>query len=211
MDVDVDKPADLLAAARELGSSTLSEAGGNRGSLPVSIRPLDRDVHLAARALPVISPPGDNLWLHRAVRDAQPGEVLVVDVGNGPEFGYWGEVLTEAALAHGVAGVVINGCVRDAAALRRIGFPTFCVGLCVSGTTKRPDGVGAIGEPIRIGTVEIHRGDLVVGDEDGVVVVPADRAAEVVAAGARRQAGERDIIARVRAGESTLKIYDLAE
>ncbi len=81
----------------------------------------------------------------------------------------------------------------------------------MSGTTKRPDGKGSVGEPITVGGVEICRGDLVVGDEDGVVVVPADRQADVVAAGLRRQADERHIIARVRGGESTLAIYDLAE
>jgi 4-hydroxy-4-methyl-2-oxoglutarate aldolase len=200
---------DLLALARELGSATLSEAAGGEVALPVALRPLDRDLSFAAWALPVLSPPGDNLWLHRAVRDARPGEALVVDVLTGYEFGYWGEVLTEAARVRGVAGLVINGCVRDASAMRRSRFPVFSTGLCVTGTSKRADGDGSVGAPIRLGAVKVSRGDLVVGDEDGVVVIAADRAAEVVRAGLDRQRRELDYLDRIRGGETTITIYGL--
>jgi 4-hydroxy-4-methyl-2-oxoglutarate aldolase len=198
---------DLLALACELGTATLSEAAGGDVALPTSLRPLDRDLPVAGWALPVLSPPGDNLWLHRAVRDARSGEVLVVDVLGGLEFGYWGEVLTEAAQARDIAGLVIGGCVRDAAAIRRMRFPVFSTGLCVEGTSKRQDGDGSVGEPIWLGSVKISRGDLVVGDEDGVVVIPGADAVRVVEAGLARQQRELGYIDRIRAGETTLDIY----
>lgn len=198
---------DLLALACELGAATLSEAAGGDVALPTVLRPLDRDLPVAGWALPVLSPPGDNLWLHRAVWEAQPGEALVVDVLGGLEFGYWGEVLTEAARARGIAGLVISGGVRDAAAIRRMRFPVFSTGLCVEGTSKRQDGEGSVGEPIRLGSVKVSRGDLIVGDEDGVVVIPAADAARVVEAGLARQQRELGYIARIRAGETTLDIY----
>ena len=208
---NLDDQADMVATARALGASTISEAADGRGTLPTAIRPVDRTASLAGPALPVLSPPGDNLWLHRAVRLARPGDVLVVDVGGAFEHGYWGEVLTEAALAAGAVGLVINGCVRDAAALRRLGFPTFSTGLCVLGTSKRPDGVGSIGDPITVGTATVAPGDLIVGDEDGIVAVPAADAARIVARGVERQQAETAIISRIQAGETTMGIYRLPE
>jgi 4-hydroxy-4-methyl-2-oxoglutarate aldolase len=192
-----------------LTSATVHEAAGRIGALPSAIKPLDPTMRLAAPAFPVQSPPGDNLWLHRAVCAADPGEVLVVDTGGGLEHGYWGEILAEAAIARGLAGLVIHGGVRDSQRLIEMGWPVFAERLCVRGTVKDPHGGGHLGQRVFIGDVEVARGDLVVGDADGVVVIPAGRADEVRALSAARETAEAAYIDRLRAGDTTLEIYQL--
>jgi 4-hydroxy-4-methyl-2-oxoglutarate aldolase len=199
-----DTPAEALASA---SSATLHEAAGRRGALPSVIGPAFAGARLAGPAFPVASPPGDNLWIHRAVYAAEPGDVLAVDVGGGTEFGYWGEILSTAALARGLAGLVISGGVRDRDALADLGLPVFATGLCIRGTGKDFDAAGSLGERVRIGEVFIERGDLVVGDADGVVVIPRADAEAVLKAGAERDAKEAALMRRIRAGERTLDLY----
>jgi 4-hydroxy-4-methyl-2-oxoglutarate aldolase len=164
---------------------------------------------VAGPALPVRCPPGDNLWIHRALIEAKPGDVLVVDCGEGDEFGYWGEILATSAIARGVAGLVITGGVRDSLALIELGLPTFAGRICIQGTVKDPEGDGAVGEAVTIGQVTVQRGDLVVGDADGVLALPAAVAATAVPAALARDRKEAEILERVRAGEPTLEVYNL--
>lgn len=192
-----------------LSSSTVHEAAGKVGALPSEIKPVDGAMRLVAPAFTVEAVPGDNLWLHRAVYAAKPGDVLVVTTRDGLDYGYWGEVLTVAAIARGLAGLVIHGGVRDVAKLRELGWPVFASRLCLRGTTKDPRGDGSLGRPIMIGDVEVGPGDLIVGDEDGLVSIPAARAAEVVELSQQREWAEDQIMQRIRAGESTLEIYSL--
>ena len=192
-----------------LSSATVHEAAGRIGALPSAIKPLDSGMRLAAPAFPVKSPPGDNLWLHRAVYAANPGEVLVVDTSGGLEYGYWGEILAEAAIARGLAGLVIHGGVRDSQRLIEIGWPVFSERICIQGTGKDPAGDGRLGETITIGAVQVARGDLIVGDADGVVAIPAARGEEVRTLSAQREQAEAGYIERLRAGESTRAIYRL--
>jgi 4-hydroxy-4-methyl-2-oxoglutarate aldolase len=163
-----------------------------------------------APAFPVGIPGGDNLGLHRAVYAAAPGEVLVVDTGGNLEFGYWGEILAEAAIARGLAGLVIDGGVRDVQQLRELPFPVFAANVCIRGTVKDASAHNTIGDPVRVGDVQIRRGDIIIGDADGVVAVPVGEVDAVLRAVHEREAKERSIIERIRAGESTLDIYGLA-
>lgn len=198
-----------LAKAAALSSATLHEAGDGIGALPSSLKPLCAKLQVCGRALPVVSPAGDNLWIHQAIYDAAAGDVIVVDVGQGLEFGYWGEVMTVAAQARGIAGLVINGGVRDSSRIVELGFPVFAANVCIRGTGKARRSKGSIGEPIRMGGVQIHHGDLVLGDADGVVVLPAERADDVIDAAFRRDQVEQLILDQLRAGRSTLEIYRL--
>jgi 4-hydroxy-4-methyl-2-oxoglutarate aldolase len=200
----------LIARAGASSSATLHEAGKRIGALPALIRPLAPHVRVCGRAFPVKSPPGDNLWLHHAIYAAAPGDVLVVDPASGVEFGYWGEVMAVAAQARGLAGLVINGGVRDGLRMLELGFAVFTAGPAIRGTVKDVDGEGTLGESVTLGDVTIHRGDLVFGDFDGVVVLPKALAADIVEAGERRDAEEQDIFRRLRAGETTMDIYHLA-
>jgi 4-hydroxy-4-methyl-2-oxoglutarate aldolase len=192
-----------------LSTATLHEAAGKIGALPAGLRPIRPGMRAVGPALPVHGPSGDNLWLHRAIYAAQSGEVLVCDVGPEPGYGYWGEVMAVAAQQRGIAGLVINGGVRDGDQMESRGFPVFSRCITILGTGKDPDGDGSICEPVTLGDVTVNRGDLVVGDNDGVVVIPAARVSEVVAASHAREEEERKIFERLGAGESTIDIYRL--
>lgn len=198
-----------LTATAAVSAATVHEAAGRRGALPSRIKPVDDRMRLHASALTVHLPPGDNLGLHRAIYAAAPGDVLVASTGSGTEFGYWGEILNEAALARGLAGLVIDGGVRDVEALRTSTLPVFSAGICLRGTIKDATSVIELGRTIRIGDVTIRSGDLVVGDVDGVVTIPAGDVPEVLARSAERDRHEQAVISRIRAGESTLAIYGL--
>lgn len=205
---DIERPpADAIRRAARLGAATLHEAAGRIGVLPPGIKPAGRGMRLCGPAVTVHSPGGDNLWLHRAIYVAAPGDVLVVHVSGAVDFGYWGEIMSTAAQARGLAGLVIDGCVRDADLLEEIGFPVFAAGLCIRGTGKDHGARGWINHPLRLGDVTVAAGDLVLGDRDGLVAIPRTRAAEVVAAGEAREAKEADVMQRLRAGERTLEIY----
>ena len=201
---------DEKATALTLGSATLFESGARASALPSAIKPIAPGQQLAGRAFPVQAPPGDNLWLHHALESAAPGDVLVVSVGAGVEHGYFGEVMAEAALARGISGLVIDGGVRDTARMADLGFSVFSERVCIRGTTKNPALAGALGRPVVIGGAMVHRGDLVVGDDDGVAVIPADDVAQTLTNGLDREHAERRIIERLRGGERTVGIYGLA-
>lgn len=189
------------------GTASIHEAVGRIGALPSHIKPICSAMRLAGPALPVLCPAGDNLWIHRALLNANPGDILVVDCGDGDEFGYWGEIMATAAAAKGVAGLVITGGVRDSLALIELGLPTFSGRICIQGTGKDPSGKGSVGETIMIGAVEVRRGDLVVGDADGVLVLSQEVAQWAVPAARERDLKEIKILERVRAGEPTLEVY----
>ncbi|RDK09480.1 4-carboxy-4-hydroxy-2-oxoadipate aldolase/oxaloacetate decarboxylase [Cupriavidus lacunae] len=199
--------AQTVAVARLLPTATLHEAGGKIGVLPPAIKPVAPAFRLCGPALTVHSPGGDNLWLHRAIALAQPGDVLVVHVSGVHDHGYWGEIMTTAAKAKGLGGLVIDGCVRDGVLLEEIGFPVFARGLCIRGTGKDYGAIGWLNAPVLMDDVRVAAGDLVVGDADGVVVVPRERARDVVTRAQDREATEAAILKRVAAGESTMRIY----
>jgi 4-hydroxy-4-methyl-2-oxoglutarate aldolase len=201
----------LLQRALKLSSAALHEAAGKAGALPSAIKPLSPSMRLCGRALPVRSPPGDNLWLHRAIYRAQPGDVLVIDVGDGREYGYWGEVMTIAAQVRKIAGIVITGGVRDQLQIIRRAFPVCCTTICIRGTSKNPGGEGQIGAPINIGEVTVRHGDLVLGDADGVIVVSALDAERSIQQSEEREAQEQSIFERLRRGETTIDIYHLPQ
>lgn len=200
---------ELLAQASKLPSATLHEAAGRTGALPGAITPVRYGMSVVGRAYPVSGPGGDNLWLHHAIYECNPGDVLIASVGNDYEYGYWGEVLAVAAQARGISGLVIDGGVRDGAQMNDRAFPVFSRGICIRGTVKNPEGHGTLGLPVAIGNIVVARGDLVVGDDDGVVVIPASRVAEVVDEGLAREDKEADVFRRLSAGERSVDIYGM--
>jgi 4-hydroxy-4-methyl-2-oxoglutarate aldolase len=196
---------EIAAALLRLGSATLGEAGGL--ATDRRLKPAWPGAALAAPAYPVACTPGDNLAVHVAVTTAPAGSVLVVDVGPIADRGYWGEVLTTAAEAAGLVGLVIDGGVRDVAALEAHGFPVFSSTIALRGASK--DQPGVVGAPATVGGVLVARGDWVVGDVDGVTVVPAATLAAVRAAGEAREAKEAGFFAALRAGSTTVGLLDL--
>jgi 4-hydroxy-4-methyl-2-oxoglutarate aldolase len=198
-------PKETAATLQRLGAATLGEAGGHPTDR--RLKPAWTGAVLAAPAYPVRCTPGDNLAVHVAVTTAPAGSVLVVDVGPVPDRGYWGEVLTTAAEAAGLAGLVIDGGVRDVAALEAHGFAVFSSTISLPGARK--DQPGSVGAPVTVGGVAVSRGDWVVGDVDGVTVVPADSLDEVMAAGEAREAKEQGYFAALRAGATTVELLGL--
>jgi 4-hydroxy-4-methyl-2-oxoglutarate aldolase len=195
----------IISRALHFGTATLHEAIGKKGALPHRIKPIAPGMKLCGAAVTVTSPPMDNLMLHQALYVADPGTVLVVEVNRGYEGGYWGEIMTLAARQRRIAGLVIDGCVRDADSIEKLGFPVFSRGLSVRGTDKQ--GGGHINVPILIGDITINPGDLVLGDRDGVIIVPAREAALAMEAAQKREAKEDQIKRDLLAGKSTLEIY----
>jgi 4-hydroxy-4-methyl-2-oxoglutarate aldolase len=192
-------PADQLIA---LGAATVGESGGR--PMAPRIRPVWPAARLAAPAFGVRCTPGDNLAVHAAMARAPAGSALVVEVGIERERGYWGEVLTTAAEARGIAGLVIDGCVRDIAALTGHRFPVFSAGVALRGATKELP--GATGGSVEVGDVEVHTGDWLVGDPDGVTVVPASQLDAVLAAGSARAERERALFDALRDGKTTVEL-----
>jgi 4-hydroxy-4-methyl-2-oxoglutarate aldolase len=201
--------AALVQSAAALPAATLHEAAGRIGALPGSIRPVDPVFRISGPAVTVTCPNGDNLWIHRALCAAQPGDVLVIQTGPGADYGYWGEVMSTAARAIALGGLIIDGCVRDAPLLREIGFPVFARGLCIRGTIKDTEARGWINAPVLIGGIVIAAGDLIVGDEDGVVAVPQRIAATVIEAALAREIKEANMCRKLDAGAKTLDLLGL--
>ena len=189
----------------ELGSATLGESGARLAS--PRLRAAWPGAKVAGPVLPVRCTPGDNLAVHVAVAAASPGSVLAVDVGLVAERGYWGEVLTVAALARGIAGLVIDGGVRDVEALARHRFPVFSATVALRGATKQWP--GSVGRPVRVGGASAEPGDWLVADADGVVVLPGPRLSEVVAAGRARSDKEQEYFRVLRGGTTTVELLGL--
>jgi 4-hydroxy-4-methyl-2-oxoglutarate aldolase len=199
----VDLVTDLLA----LGSATLGESGAR--PLGAGLAPVWRGARVAGPARPVRCAAGDNLEVHLAVAAAGSGEVLVVAVDGEPERGWWGEVLTVAAMSRGVAGLVIDACVRDTAAIATRQFPVWSAGIALPGAVKVTRGTSDA--PIEIRGATVAPGDWVVADEDGVVAVDADRLDDVRTAGRDRADRESQMFEELLRGRTTVELLGLAQ
>jgi 4-hydroxy-4-methyl-2-oxoglutarate aldolase len=197
--------AERAAILGQLGAATLGESGGL--PMPPRIRAAWPGATLAAPAYPVRCTPGDNLAIHVAVTRAPAGSVLVVDVGRVPNRGDWGEVLTTGALARGLAGLVIDGGVRDVGALQALGFPVFSSTIALPGATKLAR--GSVGLTTPVAGISVSAGDWVVADVDGVVVVPGTSLDDTLAAGQGRAAAEAGYFAALRQGSTTVELLGL--
>jgi 4-hydroxy-4-methyl-2-oxoglutarate aldolase len=199
---------DALAQVDAVGDAALlHEAMGKRGALAHDIRPIYPGARCIGRALTIRGRPGDNLMLHLAISVAKPGDVLVATVDGFLEAGGWGEIASLAAQLRGVRGLVLDGCVRDVDAIARMNFPVFCRGTSIRGTSKRER--GELNQPIEIGGVTVKAGDIVVGDSDGVVVIPADEVEPVVARAHEIRLWEQEVMQKLRAGATTLDLLGL--
>lgn len=206
-----------LDAARGHSTATLFEAAtaqwarGDQGKMPEcaidpAIKAAWHGARVAGPAFTVRGTGGDNLALQRAILCAEPGEVLVVDL-QGSQHGHWGEVLAVAAQARSIAGLVVDGGVRDTDELRALGFPVFSRNNSVRGTIKSDR--GDLGTEVMLAGVRVVTGDLVVADSDGVVVIPRDRVEAVLDEADNRVLKEQEIINELRAGRTSIDLYNL--
>ncbi|NML30357.1 RraA family protein [Paraburkholderia antibiotica] len=175
--------AATLDALRELAVSLLSDNMA-RASGAVGLRAFHRPKSLAGTALTIHTRPGDNLAIHRAFEFCRPGDVLVIDGAGDLTQALMGEIMATYAQSLGVQGLVIDGAIRDVGALRQRDFPVYARGVTHRGPYK--NGPGEINVPVTVGGMVVHPGDIIVGDEDGLLAIsPAD--VDAVIEGARRQ------------------------
>ena len=192
--------ADIVEKFRSLPVANVSDSMARMAAGGARLRPMHGGGAMAGPALTVKTRPGDNLMLHKALDLAQPGDVVVCDAGGDLTNSLIGELMTAHAIKRRVGGVVINGAIRDAAAIRAGTFPVFAAGISHRGPYK--DGPGEINVPIAIDGMVIEPGDLILGDDDGLVCVPFDAVAVVLAATQAKQAAEQKQIAEIAAGTS---------
>jgi 4-hydroxy-4-methyl-2-oxoglutarate aldolase len=200
-------PEKLMAAFKDFGAATVYEAAGRIGSVDPAIKPLERNMRLLGAALTVRCHPKDNLMLHKALQIAQEGDVLVASTQGYPDAGYWGGLMATSAMARQLGGLAIDGCVRDSAEILEMGFPVFCRGTCMRGTVKGT--LGRVNQPILFGQVLVNPGDLVLGDDDGLVIVPRAEMEAVLKASRERVAKEVNKTAQLSKGVSSVELNKL--
>jgi len=200
-------PKELMDQFRGIGTATVHEAYGRKGAVDHVIKPITRGVRLCGPAFTVQCHPGDNLMLHKALERAKPGDILVTSVGEYYEAGYWGGLMATSGVAKKLGGLAIDGCIRDSAEIIRMGFPVFCRGFCIKGTTKTV--LGLINHPVIFGGVSVHPGDLILGDDDGMVVVERSKCEEVLEKSIQRVEAEKLKSERLKAGISSVELNKL--
>ncbi|MCC8165632.1 MAG: 4-carboxy-4-hydroxy-2-oxoadipate aldolase/oxaloacetate decarboxylase [Planctomycetes bacterium] len=166
----IQRPAPkLVEAFKKHASATIHEASGRKGYIDYRIKPIAKGLRICGPAFTCQCAPGDNMMLHKALERAQPGDVIVATTAGAEAYGYFGDLMATSALARKVGGLAIEGCIRDSAEIIEAGFPIFSTGLCIRGTGKGT--LGLINYPIFFGGCHIEPGDLIVGDDDGMVAV----------------------------------------
>lgn len=194
-------PADLVQQAAAFQPAILADVAGRRGALHGRIKALRHRMKLTGSAFTVEVRPGDNLMIHAAIALAKPGDVLVIDGKGDQSAALMGTIMMTACRQLGIAGVVIDGAVRDSAEIDEMDFPVFSVGTNPNGPTKLAP--GRIGHPVSVGGVSVRSGDLVVGDADGVVVLEREKVEALLQAAGRKVEDEAARIYAIKKGDTT--------
>jgi len=195
----------LAGRLSALETATLHESGA-RSVLSPEIRMLSGDRCVAGRALTVMCYPGDNLMIHVAVARAEPGDMLVVQ-SHDAGYGVWGEVLTVAAQARGIAGLILDGSVRDLAAIRRREFPVFARGVALRGAAKARE--ATVNAPISCGGQPVWPGDVIAADESGIVVMSPAEVDEILIRAEERSRKEAVMMSELKRGRTTIELLGL--
>lgn len=192
---------EVIEKAKQLNSTTIADALRNNGVMDYKIKSVTNNAKVVGTALTVSLHSGDNLFLHEAIHKAKQGYVLVVDGGGHVENAYLGELMAFSARAMGVEGIIIDGLVRDKEILKTLDLPIYAKGFIPSGPLK--NGPGEINKPISCGGVSVEPGDLIVGDEDGVVVVRKEEIDRVLTAAENKLTYEQERLKQIQAFEKS--------
>lgn len=199
--------AEIVRVLGELGVATVHEAQGRTGLMRPYMRPVYPAARLAAPAVTVSCHPGDNLMIHAAMEVCRPGDVLVVAPVSESTDGMFGELLAVSCRAHGVVGLVIDAGVRDTSDLTAMQFPVWSKAISAQGTVKAT--AGSVNVDVVCAGAMVHPGDVIVGDQDGVVVVKREAAVEMANLADQRRAKEERTREKLRSGELGLDMYGL--
>jgi 4-hydroxy-4-methyl-2-oxoglutarate aldolase len=189
----------------KLPTGNISDANSKTGNMDPHIKPIDPKSKLVGPAYTVRCHPADNLSIHKAMLEAPAGSVLVVDLNSYCGAGHFGEIMALGCQVKGIAGLVIDGSVRDAEEIEEMKFPVFCCALNPGGTVKETAKETNI--PIHCGNMLVKPGDIIIGDRDGVVVVPSEKAVEVLEHAEAIAAKEIKVKELLRQGQTTAEIY----
>ena len=199
---------EILAKLQKLPTGNVADSNTSaphQGVMDSGIKPLDSKSHMVGRAVTARCYPGDNLALHQAIYTAKAGDVLILDCHGYTEAGHFGDIMALACQVHGIAGVVIDGSCRDAEDIKALGLPVFVRALNPSGTVKKS--LGEINVPVTCGGVRVNPGDIILGDCDGVVVIPREAEDDVFEKAQAKFDKEAHIVEQLKAGKTTLEIY----
>jgi 4-hydroxy-4-methyl-2-oxoglutarate aldolase len=196
---------DLVRRFADAASSQLADAMGRFNFMDPGIQPRS-GLRLCGLALTVNCRPADNLMVHKALEVAEPGDIVVVNTCGNVTSAVFGELMCTTAAAKRIGGIVVDGAIRDVEAITRIGMPAFSRSISPGACDK--DGPGEVNVPISCGGTVVAPGDVVVGDADGVVVVPRAHAAEVLQLVAELIERERMRMGEIRAGQLFLPDVD---
>jgi 4-hydroxy-4-methyl-2-oxoglutarate aldolase len=202
-------PTETVTRYEKLSVATVHEAQGRVGLLSPEIRPIKAGLKLVGRAVTVFATPGDNVMIHVAMEQCEPGDVMVVAVNSRSECGYFGDLLATLMQARGIAGLVIDSGVRDLADLRQMGIPVFSRCISAQGTVKET--LGDVNVPVVCGGQVINPSDLIIGDDDGVVVVRRHELDSVAQKSEAREDKEAAIRAKYRDGTLGLDMNNMRQ
>ena len=192
--------AEWVERYRDVPVANVSDSMNRMTAGGATLRPMHAGGVLAGPALTVKARPGDNLMLHYALDIAQPGDVIVVDGGGDLTNALIGEMMVAYAIKRGIAGIVINGAIRDSAVIGQGEFPVFAAGVSHRGPYK--DGPGEINVPIAISGMVVEPGDLIIGDEDGLLCVPFDQVGSIYEKASAKHGAEQKQLEQIAKGEN---------